>query len=525
MRIGIDVGGTHTDAVILNGDDVIAATKALTTSDVISGVTQALENVLQQHPGIASDIQAVMIGTTQFTNAVVERRELTETAAVRIALPSGQGLSPMVDWPEDIADAMGRHSYMLHGGFLYDGWSLADMREEELENLAADIAEKGLCCVAIASAFSPMNPEPEVRVAEFLRARVPGLNITLSHQMGSLGIMERENAAILNASLLPFADKVVDAFVGAIKAKGLTCPMFISQNDGTLMNAEFVRQFPALTFASGPTNSLRGASKLTGFDNAIVVDIGGTTSDIGFLQDGFPRTSHVVIEVGGVRTNFRMPDIQAVGLGGGSVVSDDGKTIGPYSVGHKLVEEGLVFGGETLTASDIAVAAGHASFGEANAIERLDEELVATARQTMIEMVDSNIDMMKPNADPLPVILVGGGAILIQDGLTSASELIRPENAGVANAIGAAIAQIGGEAEAMLSYREMSREQAIEQVASEARQRAVQAGADAESLTVADVEETSIPYMDDGMFRVKVKVIGDIASLSAGTEQEIKLCN
>ena len=100
--------------------------------------------------------------------------------------------------------------------------------------------------------------------------------------------MERENAAILNTTLLPFADRVVSSFLGALKKRQLHCPVYISQNDGTLMSADFVRSYPALTFASGPTNSLRGAYKLTGLKDAIVVDIGGTTSDIGVLQNGFP---------------------------------------------------------------------------------------------------------------------------------------------------------------------------------------------------------------------------------------------
>ena len=129
-------------------------------------------------------------------------------------------------------------------------------------------------------------------------------------------------------------------------------------------------------------------------------------------------------------------------------------------------------------------------------------------------LLDNHIEMMKPNSQPAPVILVGGGAILVQDSLPSASKVIRPENAGVANAIGASIAQIGGEAESLLSYRNQSREAAIEQVKKEATANALSAGANLESLRVADIEETAIPYMDDGNTRVRVKVIGDVASLS-----------
>lgn len=514
MRIGVDVGGTHTDAVLMSGDQVLASTKQLTTKDVASGVEAAIKMLLMESQIARNDIKAVMIGTTQFTNAVVERKELSPVAAIRMALPSGDGLPPMVDWPADLKQIIGENTYSLHGGYLYDGWPVADVREEEIVQLIQDLQNKGLHNIAISSAFSPMNPEPELLLAERIKEVIPNARITLSHNIGSLGLLERENASILNTSLLPFADRVVNAFLKALEELDLHCPMFISQNDGTLMNADFVRQYPALTFASGPTNSLRGACKLSGYQDAIVVDIGGTTSDIGILQDGFPRESHVVIEVGGVRTNFRMPDIKAVGLGGGSIVQDDGEIIGPHSVGHELVTKGLVFGGDTLTASDIAVALGHASFGDPGLLSEVSQESLNKARSTMLKMLDENIDMMKPNSDPVPVILVGGGAILIKEGLKTAKELIRPENAGVANAIGAAIAQIGGEAESLVSLRSQTREEAIKLVTDEATERAVAAGADPEGIRVADVEETSIPYMDEGTSRIKVKVVGNIAGFT-----------
>lgn len=511
MRIGIDVGGTHTDAVILDGDKVIAATKALTSADVILGVTTALDEVLKQSAVNQSAIQTVMIGTTQFTNAIIERRELSQIAVIRIGLPSGRGMPPMVDWPQDMIDAIGAELYVLHGGYLYNGWPIADMRDDEVNAAVADIKRKGIKNIAIASAFSPMNSAPETQIAAKIRAEVPDANITLSNSFGRLGLMERENAAIMNTTLLPFADKVVNSFLGALSQRGLKCPAFISQNDGTLMNAEFVRAYPALTFASGPTNSLRGAYKLTGLENAIVVDIGGTTSDIGVIQNGFPRESNVVVNIGGIRTNFRMPDILAIGLGGGSLVSDDGTKIGPKSVGHKLVTEGLVFGGKTLTTTDILVAGGHADIGDTSQVAHLDADVVTQAKATLHKMLNDNIEMMKPGGKEMPVILVGGGAVLVTEGLKAASNLHRPKNADVANAIGAAIAQVGGEAERMLSYRETPREESIASVTRAATQRAVKAGADPTTVRAVDIEETAIPYMDEGATRVRVKVIGELA--------------
>ena len=516
MRIGIDVGGTHTDAVLLDGDEILATTKALTSADVTSGILTALDTVLSESGVSQSDVRAVMLGTTQFTNAVIERRELSAVAAIRIGLPSGEGVPPMIGWPEDIAGALGGHVYSLDGGYLYDGRPLAALNDEQIDKAIADIRGKGIKAVSIASAFSPMNAEPELKIAERVTAAIPDARITLSHRIGRIGILERENAALLNAALLGFADRVVDAFGQALVSKGIGARFFVSQNDGTLMDAEFVREYPALTFASGPTNSLRGACRLTGLNDAIVVDIGGTTSDIGVLQDGFPRESNVIIDVGGVRTNFRMPDILALGLGGGSLVRDDGRLIGPQSVGHRLVEEGLVFGGSQLTATDLVVAAGEADIGDRSALDGVDPAIVSNGIDTMQLMLEQHIDLMKPGSEPMPVVLVGGGALLVTRKLRNASEMLRPEHAGVANAIGAAIAQIGGEAERLVSYAEKPRDTWLKEIGEEASRLAVAAGADPASLRIADVDETSVAYMDDGMTRVRIKAVGDIAGLGAG---------
>jgi N-methylhydantoinase A/oxoprolinase/acetone carboxylase beta subunit len=511
MRIGIDVGGTHTDAVLLEGQDVLASTKVLTSANVKDGVVAALDQVLDASGIEHALIEAVMIGTTQFTNAVIERRELGPTAIIRIALPSGELVPPMLDWPDDIAGELGRHVYMIHGGRTYDGFPIAPLSDREIDKVIDDIAAKNVGLVAISGVFSPSDPSQEEYVAGRVRQRLPGVRVTVSHSIGRMGILERENAALLNASLLPLADRVVASFAAALGERGIEAPFYISQNDGTLMSADFAAEFPALTFASGPTNSLRGASLLTRLDAAVVVDIGGTTSDIGVLQDGFPRQSNIAIEVGGVRTNFRMPDILAIGLGGGSLVSKDGSTIGPRSVGYRLVTEARVFGGETLTATDIAVAAGAADIGERRNVADLEPLLVDAATQRIHDMIDSGVDQMKSSREPVPVILVGGGAVLVSRSLRTASELHRPEHSGVANAIGAANAQVGSETERIVSYRRTPRETVLAEMAGELTLRLTQAGAEPDTVKIADIEETAMSYMADDSTRIRVKMVGDLA--------------
>jgi N-methylhydantoinase A/oxoprolinase/acetone carboxylase beta subunit len=333
-------------------------------------------------------------------------------------------------------------------------------------------------------------------------------HISLSHELGGVGLYQRENATLLNAALQPMASRVVAAYRLALEKLGLAARLFISQNDGTLMDAGFAAQYPVLTISSGPTNSMRGAAHLTGLGDAMVVDVGGTTSDVGMLINGYPRRSGGEIPVGGVATNFRMPDVLSIGLGGGSRVSTDGREVGPQSVANELREKALCFGGTVLTATDIAFARGLVDLG-ANA-RRMDLErtLITTATATMADAVIDAIDRMKVTAAPLPLIAVGGAAFLIPDELPGISEVVRPRYADVANAVGAALGQVGAECELVYSRGKDSRAATLEQASQLAKDRAVAAGANRSSVEIMDVDEVPISYLAEPVVRIRVKAAG-----------------
>ncbi|MGO8185690.1 hydantoinase/oxoprolinase N-terminal domain-containing protein [Rhizobium leguminosarum] len=510
MRIGIDVGGTNTDAALMDGPLVLGACKSPTTSDVGSGIVAVLKQVLSMTGVSVAEIQAVMIGTTHFTNAVVERKRLLEVAAIRLGLPATKALPPMTDWPKDLADTLGRHTFMVRGGNEFDGRKIAPLDEPEILRIAGEIRIRGLTAASITSVFSPVTPDMELRAAEILGNEIPGLSISLSHEVGRVGFLERENASVMNASLADLSRKVVNSFRNALKELAINAPFYISQNDGTLMVPDYVERYPVLTFASGPTNSMRGAAMLAGEKEAMVVDIGGTTSDVGMLMQGFPRESAVAVDIGGVRTNFRMPDVLAIGLGGGSIVRDDGARIGPDSVGYEITSRALIFGGDTLTTTDIIVAAGLEDIGDRSRVAHIPARTIETALDTIHRMADEAVDRMKTSAEPLPVILVGGGSILISRDLPSASRVIRPENASVANAIGAAIAQVGGEVDRIFSLEGTSRDIVLGGAKREAEERAVKAGAEAGTVKIMDIEEVPLAYLPGSATRIRVKAIGDL---------------
>ncbi len=509
-RIGIDVGGTNTDAVLMDGIEVVAWHKTPTTPDVGGGIVAALDSVMAQGGVGAAEIRSVMIGTTHFTNAVVERKRLLPVAAVRLGLPATKALPPMIDWPEDLSATLGGHRYLIGGGHEFDGREIAPLDEDALREAARDMREKGLQVAAVTSVFSPVNSDMERRAAEILGAEVDGIGVSISNEIGRVGLLERENATIMNACLTQLAATVVESFRAALARLEIAAPFYVSQNDGTLMSADTVEKYPVLTFASGPTNSMRGAAFLAESKEAMVVDIGGTTSDIGMLLHGFPREAAVAVDIGGVRTNFRMPDVLALGLGGGSIVREDGARIGPDSVGYELTEKAMVFGGDVMTATDIVVAAGAADIGERKRVEGLKARVVKAGLDTMHGMVDEAVDRMKTSAEPLPVILVGGGAVLISRDLDAATEIVRPQHAGVANAIGAAIAQVGGEVDRVFSLEGMGREQALDEAKSQAIEKAVAAGADAQTVQIVEVEEVPLAYLPSSATRIRVKAVGNL---------------
>jgi len=521
MRIGIDVGGTHTDAVLIDGNKVITWTKATTSSDITTGIEQALAAVLQDKAVDASSVEAVMLGTTQFTNAVVERRGLSSVGAIRLAMPSGADLPPTIGWPEDIAKIVDENIFMISGGYLYDGKPLSKVNTFEVDQVIAKLKRSGVTALAITSAFSPTEPGPELEIVEQIESALPGVRISQSHKIGKLGLLERENATILNASLLSFAETFVRAFKSALEQFNLRCPFYISQNDGTLMASKFVTDYPVLTFSSGPTNSIRGAVQLSGQTEAIVVDIGGTTSDIGLVRDGFPQECNDSIEVGGVRTNFRMPNIFAIGVGGGSLVSDDGRTIGPESVGGRLISEALVFGGNTLTVTDVMVAAGRVEIGDRSLVSHLSRHLVENVINTIDRRLNEGIEKVKPGSSQLPVIVVGGGAFIAPERFKSSEQVIRPAHSSIANAGGAAMAQIGGEAERIVSYSNVERKQARQQVISIAMMNTVRAGAEEETLRLVESEETPVAYTDGQNFQLKAKVVGEISGLKQSAMRSV----
>jgi len=525
LRLGVDVGGTNTDAVVLDQHaNLLARFKSPTTADVMTGVRNVIRGITDAHPELdLGGIRHAMLGTTACTNAILERRNLNKVGFIRIGAPATLAILPFVGWPEDLRKAIGGHYAVVEGGHEYDGREIRPLDTRAIREAAESFKGK-VDSIAVASVFSPVDASHEQEAANILRDVLGDLPVTYSHEIGSIGLLERENASILNAAVVNAARIAASGFENALIEHGIQAQTFFSQNDGTLMALEYAIRYPILTVASGPSNSIRGAAFLSKLRDAIVVDVGGTSTDIGVLVNGFPRESSVAIDIGGVRTNFRMPDLISIALGGGTRVHRDDQgarrsgpslRLGPDSVGYRISHEGMVFGGTTLTLSDIAVASGQAMLGDASRVIDLEPDMVKLATTMIGESCEDTIDRMKTSADPMPVVLVGGGSVIIPNDLAGASEIYRPENYDVANAIGAAIAQCSGEIERIFSLDEHTRDEALDIARQMAHDEAVKAGANARTVEIVDVHDVPLAYLPGNATRIRVRAAGDLA-ITAG---------
>ncbi|OWF35079.1 uncharacterized protein LOC110443383 [Mizuhopecten yessoensis] len=560
--IGVDVGGTNTDAVLVQVNTglpkVVSSAKSSTTSDVTTGIKRAVaRSILDALPSDNNplNITQLNIGTTHFVNALVQRKNLARVAVIRLCGAASRSVPPFSDFDDELRGCIDGGVFMVNGGYEFDGKVISEVSKSEIGECVEVCVRNRINNIVVCGVFSPVRSKQEEIVKQMIQDVHPTISVTLSSEIGQIGLLERENASILNECLKPLSEETIEGLKAAISDLGLNCPFYLTQNDGTIVTEKIARSQPVRTFASGPTNSMRGAAFLSGVKNGIVIDIGGTTTDVGILQNGFPREASSETTVGGIRTNFRMPDIRSIGLGGGSYVSVDPISVGPRSAGYNLNNEALAFGtevdmaGRRLTATDVAVAAKHCHIGSPENVSHIEP---APIIDKIREMVEEAVDQMKISAADLPVILVGGGTILLDNShcLKGANEVIKPGHSDVANAVGAALSQVSGsvdrvynlsdfsdqqelsnaieiqrselnataskeqieeaEQEIRKSFHVIAREKALAEARSIAVEFAVDAGANRESIELVGKSEIPLSYLPGNATRMQIKVVGEL---------------
>ena len=457
MILGLDVGGTQTDAVLIHEGEIIAGSKTPTGDDLLETLHQALEKTVpDRDPG---PIERMAFSTTMATNAIVQDR-LEDTGMI---VSAGPGMDPNMF-------SVGPCFHVVKGCLDHQGFEAMPLNQREVLDIAAFIRNQGIRALGVAGKFSVRNPSHENLISEWLENAFP--HIAMGHQVsGALNFPRRITTTYLNAALHGLHHEFVDALILILDQEGLHAPRFLLKPDGGTVALDRSMGSPVHTAQSGPAASVMGALALDGCKGtSLVLDIGGTTTDMAVVLDGVPLRAPYGIRLGPFRTLIRSLLTRSIGLGGDSEVrikKTDRLHIGPLRRGRPAA-----FGGPAPTPTDAMITLGLLDAGDREsakkAIQTLGDALgrdVRTTAEHVLEGAARNIAdsarafihyinsrpvytihevLQEQRVKPSSVVLIGGPATQMADYVGRALGLPCrvPPYHGVANAVGAAVARV-----------------------------------------------------------------------------------
>lgn len=510
-KIGIDIGGTNTDLVILDSEGTIAGyTKTTTTADINTGIKNGLKHLLKETQVNAEEIIGIFIGTTQIANAILQRSNLYRVGVIRIAGHHPSSIPSCFNWPACLKKSLYVDTITVDGGYECDGDPITPTNPSQIKTAVETLLKKKAESIAVVGVFSSLNNRQELLVKEIIQKITKGeIPISLSHQIGGTGFIERENSTILNAALKQVMSQAFKSLVSTCLELGIVSPVWITQNNGSIIDLNYAIEYPILTVSAGPTNSFIGGMKLAQTPDAIIIDVGGTSTDVGLVRNGIPRRCRNNTRIGGINLNFPMPDVHSIGMGGGSHVEIGTSKIhiGPKSCGSRIFTDSLSFGGKQLTLSDISIALGHMEIPGAKPDNvSLSHKGCRAVLNEAIKNLYDLIGKIGPEELLMPIVMIGGGASLFPTKLLD-SRFIVPPYAHVANAYGAALAQISAVIDTVVSLED--RQEVLAKLQQQAIQSAIQKGADYQTVKVEDIEIIPYHYMPNRMARVIVRATGN----------------
>lgn len=453
MLLGIDVGGTFTDAVIVFRGKVLAKTKTATTQeDLLQGIFSAIDTVMREAPGM---IERVALSTTVVTNSLVEGK----VDPVGLMVIPGPGLN--------IESRLPAKAVVLSGYVDHRGRETAKLINGEIEEACKTFAGKH--CFAVSGKFAVRNAAQELAVSREIIARTGTEHVTVASQIsGSLNFLRRTNSAYFNAAVWRRFSRFAAAVEGALLARGVNAPVHILKADGGTMPLASAKCQPVEAIFTGPAASVLGIMAIGMAEGeAISLDIGGTTTDIALWRGGSPLFAEQGAAISGYPTAVRAFWLRSVGIGGDSRVR---RSSGKLLIGPERVGPAMAAGGTEPTVADALIVAGLADFGSRSAAHQALEKLAGpdqTPEQAAQEVLDGAVEIIcaavsemlaahqarpvytvtdmvntKPFT-PHSIIGVGGTAEglapLVARRMGLACQI--PDNGAVANALGAAVAR------------------------------------------------------------------------------------
>jgi N-methylhydantoinase A len=554
MILGIDVGGTHTDAVLIEDFKIIRKGKVLTDADNLlqSLLKVTRELLIHENPG---KLSRVVLSTTISTNAIVQKK----TDRVGMVLACGPGIDPA-------KLAVGGDCHFVAGYVNHRGLEAATVDDEEIRRVGEHLQAEGIDQVGIVGKFSTRNPVQEIRIRDGLQGAAG--HLSLGHRMsGHLNFPRRIATTYLNASVARLYSRFVEEVLNFVRQQDISVPIYILKADGGAIDIRQSLEFPVQNILSGPAASIMGVLSMSGRrEDAIVLDIGGTTTDIAVFAEGVPLLEAFGVTIEGYKTLIRGLRTKSIGLGGDSCVRVDQ---GRLSIGPDREGPAAAFGGPCPTPTDAMIVLGLTDIGERVRAEKalkplaeaLNCSLTDAAQQIYDEACRMIVDQVgrvieEINNQPVytihemlegkqlqPKILyvVGGpaGPMAPRLGQLLNCPVHIPEHPEVANAIGAALARTTAEVTVLADteqkiisiaeegYRaaippSFSREDAIRIGREKLREKAIRMGAREEDLEIEVIESQEFNmvnqfYTTGKNIRVKLQVKpGLIAGFQAG---------
>ncbi len=453
MILGIDVGGTHTDVVCITGGEVVSFSKVETSPDLVASINAGVSSLNVDY----NNIRRVVLSTTLTTNAIIEDR--LERGGMIVS--AGPGVNPDLFF-------LNKDFYLVEGAIDHRGREYRPLDESGVKQSAGLLRDSGIESLGIVSKFSIRNQSHEVRIKTLVEERFK--YITMGHQMsGSLNFPRRIHTTFFNAGVLPIQSRFISSVYQALTVLGIGSKLLFLKADGGTFSSSAAKRLPVETIISGPAASIMGALALRpGEKCAAVMDIGGTTTDIGIIVLGLPLFEPKGISIKGLKTLVRGLKTVSVGVGGDSAVS---VSKGVITVGPARKGPPCCLGGRIPTVMDAFRVLGAVKIGsEERACEaiknigsacgmNIEETAKTILRQTVVSIkqayrdfldeVNANpvytiYEMLHPETvDPEKIILIGAPALAFKPFLEAELGIPCdvPQNYDVANAIGAAVSK------------------------------------------------------------------------------------
>lgn len=460
MILGIDVGGTHTDSVLMHNRKIIRKSKTLTDkNDILACVMRATQAVTT--PDDIKQLKRIVLSTTISTNAVAQN----QLDAVGLIVMNGPGVAP-ADLP--LAD----RTHLINGYMNHRGIEAEAIDYDQLSVLKQQLLDEKIDNLAIIGKFSTRNPVHEQEVSDFF-ADQSALKIKHTslghHQSGVLNFPRRIATTYLNSAIWRLHSRMVDQLVGYLKELAVDVPLFILKADGGTIGVEASRNAPVQTILSGPAATIMGVLPFVSSTmDSVSIDVGGTTTDIALFADGAPLLEPKGVEIEGHKTLIRGLLTHSMALGGDSHVQ---VVNGALQIGPERKGSAMAFDGPVPTPTDALIVLGRATFGDAAKALRAMESLAASLQQTPQQVATAIVDQMcasiatkvtqminEANSKPVytihellegkvlhpqQLIAVGGPAPYLaqQVGELLAMPALVPQDSEVINACGAAMAR------------------------------------------------------------------------------------